>query len=293
MDEADSVGPTPRKAGAFDAKVRLPGGLEIGFSQVLLIAAIAFFVLATPGDLDYKIDALGFGVCHQISTHSFFAGDHQLPLCSRCSGIYLGALSSLILLMGLRPRARKLPVKGMALLLGLFFLAMILDGVNSTLQTFGAGVWQTTNLIRIITGALAGVAVAFIFYPVFNMSLWNSEASRQERTLEQPFELAAYLVAAGILVALVIDGADWLYYPLAFLSLIGLLALLTMANTIVVLIVTRQEATIQSASAALTPLLAGLFLALVELALLAWGRAALAPLMANSIGMPTVPGALP
>jgi uncharacterized membrane protein len=290
VDVVDSEETAPRGKGLFDTKVRLPGGLEISFPQVLLVAGIVFFALATPGDLDYKIDALGFGVCHQIGTHSYFAGEHQLPLCARCTGIYLGALSGLVLLMGLRPRARRLPARGIALLLGVFFLAMILDGVNSTLQTFGGGLWQTTNFIRIVTGALAGIAIVFIFYPVFNMSLWNPDTSRKERSVEQPFELVGYLVLAGILVALVVQAADWLYYPLAFLGLLGLVALLTMANTILVLIISRREATIRTMSAALTPILIGLLISLVELALLAWGRSALAPFMANNLGLPVVPG---
>jgi uncharacterized membrane protein len=271
-------------------KVKLPGSLEIGFTQVLLVAGIVFFAMAMPGDLKYKIDAFGFGVCHQIGTHSFFVGEHQLPLCARCSGIYLGALSGLVLLMGLKPRARRLPARGVALMLGVFFLAMLVDGINSTLQTFGAGLWDTTNFLRILTGALAGIAVVFVFYPIFNMSLWALDVSRKERSIEHPFELVGCLVLAGILVALVVASADWLYYPLAFVSLLGLTALLTMANTILVLIVSRREMEIRTISAALTPILIGLLVSLIELALLAWGRSALAPFMTNNLGLPLVPG---
>jgi uncharacterized membrane protein len=279
-----------RGAGLIDTKLPLPGGVEIGFAQVAIVAGIAFFALAMPGDLKYKVDALGFGVCHQIGTHSFSVGEHQLPLCARCTGIYLGALASLGLLMFLRPRVRRLPARSVALLLGIFFLSMLLDGINSTVQNFGSGLWETTNLIRIITGALSGVAVAFVFYPVFNMSLWHPEASRKERSIEQPFELVGPLVLAAILVSLVVASADFLYYPLAFISLLGLVSLLTMANTILVLIVSRREGTLRTASAALTPILIAVFLTLIELALLAWGRSALAPYMANNVGIPVLPG---
>jgi hypothetical protein len=91
-------------------------------------------------------------------------------------------------------------------------------------------------------------------------------------------------------VALVVASADWLYYPLAFVSLLGLTALLTMANTILVLIVSRREMEIRTISAALTPILIGLLVSLIELALLAWGRSALAPFMTNNLGLPLVPG---
>jgi uncharacterized membrane protein len=38
-----------------------------------------------PGSLKYTLDFLGFGVCHQLSSHSLFIAGHQLPLCARCS----------------------------------------------------------------------------------------------------------------------------------------------------------------------------------------------------------------
>jgi uncharacterized membrane protein len=288
-DTGNSSPPAP-KPGLFQVRVRMPGGLELSFVQMALVTGIVFYSLVIPGDLRFKMDAMGFGVCHQISTHSYSIGNHQLPLCARCSGIYLGALASLGLLGVLRRRASRLPAGHMLAILGVFFGAMVLDGLNSTLQTFNSGLWESTNIIRLFTGALSGVAVAFIFYPIFNMSLWHRETTRRERVLEQPFELVGYMVAAGILVALLLDGGDWLYYPIAVLSIAGMLTLLTMANTLLVLIVSRREGSARTFSAALTPLLLGLFLALVELTLLSYGRASLAPFMANTLGMPVVPG---
>jgi uncharacterized membrane protein len=266
------------------------GSLEITFLQVCVLAAIVFYSLAVPGDLDYKLDALGFGVCHQISTHSFFVDGHQLPLCARCSGIYLSALASLSLLLVIRRRAARLPVGSMVTILAVFFGAMVIDGINSTLQTFGSNIWESTNLVRLITGSLAGTAVAFFLYPVFNMSLWSREARKRESVLESPLELAGYMVAVGLMVALVLDGGDWLFYPLSFLSIIGMLSMLTMANTMLVLIATRREGRATTFSEVLTPLLVAFLLSLIEISLLSWGRASLAPFMANNVGMPLVPG---
>jgi hypothetical protein len=98
------------------------------------------------------------------------------------------------------------------------------------------------------------------------------------------------MVAAGLLVALVLDGGDWLFYPISILSIAGMVLLLTMSNTMLVLIVTRREGRAVTMSQALTPILIGLFLCLIELTLLAWGRASLAPELANNLGMPLVPG---
>jgi uncharacterized membrane protein len=276
--------------GLIDTRLPLPGGLEVSFGQVTILAGIVFFALVVPGDFKYKMDGLGFAVCHQIHTHSFTIGGHQLPLCARCTGMYLGVLVTLLLLARLRRKAVRLPARGVLPVLGLFFGVMVLDGINSTLQTFGSGLWETTNLLRLITGALSGIAAAFIFYPVFNISLWNRDVTHKEHVIEQLFELAPYLIGTGLLVVLVLDGGSWLFYPLALLSMGGMLALLTMANTMVVLIVSRREGSIRTISEALTPILLGLLISLVLLSLVAWGRASLAPNMANSIGIPLVPG---
>src|SRR5438552_1750423 len=181
----------------------MPGGLELSFLQMGLVAAIVFYSLAMPGDLRYKMDAMGFGVCHQIATHSYFIDNHQLPLCARCSGIYLGSLAALLMLGVLRRRSSRLPARQMLAIVAVFFGAMVLDGINSTMQNFGSGIWESTNIVRLFTGALSGIAVAFVFYPMFNLSLWHKSVSKRESVLEQPFELMGYMVAAGILVALV------------------------------------------------------------------------------------------
>jgi len=291
MESSSHDDPSAKPTGGLiSTRLPLPGGVEVSFGQVAILAGVVFFALAIPGDFKYKMDGAGFAVCHQIHTHSFSIGGHQLPLCARCTGMYLGALVTLLLLSRLRRKAVRLPSRGVLPVLGLFFGAMVLDGINSTLQTFGSGLWETTNLLRLITGALSGIAAAFIFYPVFNISLWNREVTRKEHVVEQLFELAPYVIATAVLVALVLDGGSWLFYPIALLSMGGMLALLTMANTMAVLIVTRREGKGRTLSEALTPILLGLFVSLVMLSLVSWGRASLAPNMANTIGIPLVPG---
>src|SRR5688572_19568285 len=120
----------------LSTRLTLPGDIDVSFGQVVVVAGIVFFALALPGDFKYKMDGAGFAVCHQIHTHSFTIGGHQLPLCARCTGMYLGALVTLVLLSRLRRKAVRLPARGVLPALGLFFGVMMLDGINSTLQTF-------------------------------------------------------------------------------------------------------------------------------------------------------------
>ena len=52
----------------------------------------------------------------------------HLSLCARCSGIYLGSLSALLMLGVLRRRSSRLPARQMLAIVGVFFGAMVLDG---------------------------------------------------------------------------------------------------------------------------------------------------------------------
>ena len=61
-----------------------------------LILAVGLLVLGwllnTPEGLLGKADAVGYAVCHRLDFRSFHLGERQLPLCARCSGMYLGAV---------------------------------------------------------------------------------------------------------------------------------------------------------------------------------------------------------
>ncbi|HUS15612.1 MAG TPA: DUF2085 domain-containing protein [Chloroflexia bacterium] len=270
-------------------------------TQIGLLVVLLGGLIFLPGSLKYKLDFLGFGVCHQLGSHSLIIGGHQLPLCARCSGIYLGALVALIMLVALRPLAAALPSGRVLPLLAFMFSTMVLDGINSTFESIpgATAFYETTNTLRLITGTLAGIALMFVLYPVFNQSFWRRPLLRRERSLEQPFELFGYLVAATIVVGVLLSSVgdptvgEWLYWPLALASAAGLLALLVMTNVLIVSTIGRRPGTVLTWQGALTPLLLALLLALIELTILANLRMALtASLMtANSpADLPLVPG---
>jgi uncharacterized membrane protein len=273
----------------------LPPAQAIPLGLLALILGLAIF---GPGTLQYKMDVLGFGVCHQMLTHSFIIGGHPLPVCARCTGIYVGAFTGLILLLVLRPRAQGLPSPLMLSILMLMFLTMGADGVNSTFQELpgGQGLWETTNVLRVITGTLAGVAIMFFLYPMFNSAFWRRDLLSDESVIDRPFELFGYGVAAAVLVALTLTsdgdtGATVVYWLVGLVSIGGLLTLLTLANTMIVTLVTKREGQIGSWQAAFTPLLIALALAICELLLLAYLRGELSLVLHALPGnMPVVPG---
>ncbi len=124
--------------------------------------------------LDDLFHAIGYGLCHQLPERSFFAAGHQLPVCARDTGIYVGFAVGLIVLAviagGSRPT--RLPRWPVALLALLFVVMMIADGLTSY-----ALVRESNNSIRLLTGLGTGWALAVSLVPMLNAQLWT-EAGR-------------------------------------------------------------------------------------------------------------------
>lgn len=95
-------------------------------------------------------------ICHQIPERSFFFFGHQLPVCARCTGIYFGAF------LGSFFARKKAPPR---LFLIAALIPLVLDGGT---QLFFR---ESTNVLRLGTGLLAGFAAIFYVYA----GLFNSE----------------------------------------------------------------------------------------------------------------------
>jgi len=81
--------------------------------------------------------------CHQLPERSFFIKGKQMPLCARCTGVFMGyAAALLLLILGLRP-----PLWAAA-------LAVLSMAIDWSLQRFW-GV-MSTNIRRLITGFIGG-----------------------------------------------------------------------------------------------------------------------------------------
>jgi hypothetical protein len=84
------------------------------------------------------------------------------------------------------------------------------------------------------------------------------------------------MVASGALVAgTVAGGPQFLLYPLALLSGLAVVALLGAVNTTFVLLVLRRDGQMTTWRQATPPLLVGLALAMIELAVVGLARTAL------------------
>ncbi len=98
--------------------------------------------------------------CHQLPERSFFIVGYKLPLCARCTGIYLGLLNGY--LIGLRTVRRNMGIRPSSVVL--LVLAALPAAVDGLAQYVG-GI-ESTNLRRLITGTLFGTAAGRLLIPV-------------------------------------------------------------------------------------------------------------------------------
>jgi uncharacterized membrane protein len=250
---------------------------------VVLLLSLALFGLwlwGIPGDLLQKLKLVGYAICHRIPERSFVIGGQQLPLCARCTGIYLGVASNLTVMMALRRwRSAELPRPALLAVLFAFFLVMGLDGVNSYMTFFPGAphLYEPRNWLRLSAGLLHGITLSALIFPIFNQTLWTSIEWRP--ALRNFGELGLVVVIGFVGAGLVVLEIPILLYPLAILSSGGVVVMLGMINTTLVVTILRHENRFRTWRQALAPLAVGLVLALVEVSGLDLFRAYLTQLL--------------
>jgi uncharacterized membrane protein len=247
-----------------------------GFSRpaIFLLAGvvIVLWLANVPSGLLGKADAVGYAVCHRIDLRSFHLGDRSLPLCARCTGMYLGALLALSYYFIRRSRASLYPGRMIAAVLIVFGLIWAVDGLNSYLHFFPAVIhlYPPSNVLRLVTGVLIGISLATLVYPVFNQVAWRENLSQP--VLRSLKELMLLLLLAALLVAAVLSDNPLVLYPLALLSAFSVVGLLTTVYTMLVLTVLRRENRANSWRELVLPLMGGLSLSIIQIGLIDLGR---------------------
>lgn len=210
----------------------------------LALLVIALWMLGTPGGVRGKTGAIGYAVCHQIPSRSFEIDGHSLPLCARCTGIYLGVMTAfgMFALTG-RLRASRLPPLRVLVLMLTFGLLILADGVNSYLSIFAfyTPLYQPHNTLRLLTGIGAGLTMVTIVLPVFNSSLWRNPSPAQP--LRSIREALLLIITAALVAVLVLIEQPVLLWIASLLSVTGVLIMFWLIGTVLFLTVTRRENT--------------------------------------------------
>jgi uncharacterized membrane protein len=212
-----------------------------------IAALAAWFYIAPPGILG-KADAIGYAVCHRIDERSFQILGRQLPLCARCTGEFNAAAIALIFQGFVSRKRSQLPKRGIIAIMVAFFLAFGIDGSNSylyLLKQSSPGIldaipnlYVPNNILRLFTGSGMGIALGAVLYPVVQQTLWRQIDERPALEWKSFGILTAIVLVMNLLV---LTDSLVVLYPVAILSALGVLGLLTMVFTILWMIIMRQE----------------------------------------------------
>lgn len=112
---------------------------------------------------------LGDSLCTEISDHSFYLNGNQMPFCARCTAIFAGLVVGMLVALWLNPKVS-------LLWLALLALPAVIDGGLQLVSSY-----QSTNLLRVVTGLLAGIAVSLYLSKLVNAML--APKAEQEETI--------------------------------------------------------------------------------------------------------------
>lgn len=239
---------------------------------VPLAALIVFgvwFYIAPPGVLG-KADSIGYAVCHRIDERSFQIFGRQLPLCARCTGEFYAAGITLLFLAFVSPKKSGMPGWKLGAPLLLFLFAFGLDGSNSYLyllkQTSPGTLENIPNLyipnntLRLFTGSGMGIALASILFPAFNSSAWKTHDPAPALDWKK---LGILIGVVLIINLLILTEHPVILYPIAIVSVLGVLSLLIIVFSMVWVLMMRLENAFDSLPQMWMPFLAGTTLALL------------------------------
>jgi uncharacterized membrane protein len=120
--------------------------------SALILTASVFCTWAIANGASMRWRLAFRALCHGIPTRCLELWSVPMPICARCTAIYVGLIAGILLFLVL-PRLRAHVARRV---LAFAAVPMFIDGITQ-LAMFR----ESTNLLRIETGLLAGAAFAF------------------------------------------------------------------------------------------------------------------------------------
>ena len=158
---------TPLLASGGDEGQSLAHSLHMAFSPTchqLTSRSLCLFV--PKSGMGYSVgdcfQSAAFVLSRQETVEYADKAGYKLPVCARDVAIYLAMLAGLLAL----PLLQRIESEDMP---NFWFLAAaaVPIGLDGGLQLLG--VYESTNLVRLITGAIIGVALPFYLLPIINV----------------------------------------------------------------------------------------------------------------------------
>lgn len=255
------------------------------------LLVMSIYTITDPARLEHShalngADYVGYAICHRLTDRSFSIAGRQLPLCARCTGMYLGvSLTFIVLALAGRRRWADLPpFKIMIVLIG-FIGLMAIDGINSYSHFFPnfPHLYEPQNWLRLVTGMGTGLAMGAFLFPALAQTLWIDQERRP--SIGSWRELGVLLILAGVTILLVLSNQPTLLYVLGLISAAGVLLVLTAVNSVLLLITLKKDARTSRWSQIFPALAFGLGVAIVQVAVISFIRFSLTGTMTGVPGL--------
>ena len=209
----------------------------------------------------------GGGLCHQRIDRSFNSGIFNMPVCSRCTGIYLGIFLSLLALIFIERRIKgEFPSLKIVLVSIGVFLLMGLEVAIST-----PGFIQSNNIIRMITGFLTGWFMVLLLLPLANNSMFKKYI--RKNYLDSPKRFWTWILAGLILCTIFIFTYSYVLILWSIISVFGMVSFTTLILFILFFSLTRRlTGSIDSSKKFTISIIAGIAASLALLSLFSYLR---------------------
>jgi len=178
----------------------------------------------------------------------------------RDTGIYLGFVIALALLTAIhrRERASGFPAPGAWVLFLCLVGFMGWDGVTSY-----AGLRETTNELRLITGLGVGFSAAAVVFPMLNGEFWTE--STEQRALSPLWRLALWLLGIPVSHVLISRAGPLLGIAFPLVIAFAILATYVAVNMVIVALLPPFNRRVSSWAGLVVPACIGLVLTLFEI----------------------------
>jgi uncharacterized membrane protein len=207
----------------------------------ILVVSLGAFLLA-PWSLQDKTLAALHGLCAQQPTHSFWIGETRLPFDARMTGIY-GAFAVVSIYLLARGRLYRIGVPPVSIIigLGLFIVAMGIDGVNSTLNDIGLPyAYEPNNHLRFFTGALTGTTLAIFLWLLAASSLWKNDVVSAKPIITSWKEFLPISIMVSMLWAIVQLRWEPLFAPLALIQVLTAVTVVAVMALVLITMIARR-----------------------------------------------------
>jgi uncharacterized membrane protein len=160
-------------------------------------------------------------ICHQLPERTLTVDGRLLPLCARCTGIYIGFIVGFIYQFVRMRKVSELPSIGLCSLLAVSICILVVDGIGEKTH-----IWYLSNDIRYLIGLLCGSSFSVILLPLFN-SFYRHYSTQLTIT-------TTHYVSILMLLLLLYTDPFFVasYYIYSILSILGFIIIYSVVNLI-------------------------------------------------------------